>query len=376
MNVLYFSLGKANPNSANGINQVIIGLASNLNKFPDVKVQVLSLSRKQVKPYQLIQRNGFVVHCYNSFKGVLDFISKNNKGYDLVHLHNAWTIENDRLAIMLRKYKLPYIISIHASLTTDRMLRSNYYAKKLYHHLIQSRTFSNALALHATTYEEQLDIVKYSKTKIITHPNGVMNNEIIKKPKTYVQDKLSKLRGLYVGRFAKEKNIQGLINAVALLPQKYRDVLDIDLVGPKTEAVEKLIAKHELKGVVHLQGSMFGEERESFIKNADFFIHTAFSDACPTSFVYALSQGLPAIITRSSMVSYFYKYNAFYMVEPLVEDIARGLKKLIDNKVELAGMSESALKLVNKELNWEVISLNLLSDYEKLLSEYNKPLVA
>lgn len=371
MNILYFSLGKANPNSANGINQVITGLASNLNNLVDVKVEILGLSRKQDKPYKVISRDNFIVHCFNSFKGVSDFIKQNHIKYDLVHLHNSWTIENDRLAILLRKYKLPYVISIHASLTEDRMKRSNYYAKLIYHYFIQSKTFSNALALHATTHEEKLDIVKYSKTKIITHPNGVFNEVIIKQPKEYKSYENRKLKGIYIGRFAKEKNIEGLINALSKLPKDLKNVLDIDLVGPKNKYIEDLISERKLDAVINLQGSMFGKDKEALIKKADFFVHTAFSDACPTSFVYALSQGLPAIITRTSMVSYFSKYNAFVMVEPLDDDITRGIQELINNKSSLSKMSISAINLVNNELNWKVITKNLYSDYCKLLNERN-----
>lgn len=367
MKILHFTLGKANPDNANGINKVINGICKYCNKTGNARLEVLGWSKTQESPYMVIERNGFIVHCYNSFRGVIEFIKNRIHEYDVVHMHNTWNYTNDRVVRILRKKNIPYVISVHASLCHDRLKRRNFFLKYAYHKLVQSKTLKNASAIQATTYEEQLDIRKFTAAPIFVLPNGIdlEEHEIIRRDQQFKC--CEKSEAIFVGRFAKEKNIEGLIKAISILPDEYRQSFRLNLIGPVTEIAENMVLQLDLQKQVVFHGSKFGKERQDLMDQADFYIHPAFSDACPVALVGAMASGLPAVVTRTSYVSYFYNSGAFVMVEPISEDIARGIIEMIDNKKSWSTMSLNAQKLVEEQLNWRDISNKMIEVYRKCL---------
>ena len=66
MKILHFILGKANPDRANGVNQVIYGLAK-YQRLAGHEVFVIGISKSMEKPYELIDREYFSVEAFKSF---------------------------------------------------------------------------------------------------------------------------------------------------------------------------------------------------------------------------------------------------------------------------------------------------------------------
>lgn len=366
MKVLHFTLGKANPLSGNGINIVINGLCNHLNDISGFECEVLSISRKQKQKYKRIDRDNFVVHCFNKLSGVLSFVRSNASNYDIVHLHNAWTWENDLVSALLRIYKIPYIVSIHCALQFDRLENSNYIFKKIYHKLFQNHTFDGAALIHASTNQETIDIAKFTKTKTIVLPNGASLHKLAKPRKFEISD-TEKLYGIYIGRLSKEKNVESLVLAIGMLERQFRNAIKIRIVGPHDKKFVEFIMNNNVQDCFELMGPLFGEDKISVLNESHFFVHPSLSDQIPTAWVEALSMGLPSLITRQSMVSYWYNSRAFIMMEPTPESIANGLMSLIQGKDKLDEMSRNAINLVEKELNWAVISKKFSKIYFDLV---------
>lgn len=365
MRILHFTLGKVNPNSGNGINVVISGLCKNINKTSDFKCEVLCISRKQAQKYKRIDRGNFQVHCFNGFWGALSFLRRNATGYDAMHLHNAWTWENDVMSLFLRIYKIPYIVSTHCAFQTFRLKNSNYVLKHIYHLFFQRHTFDGAALIHASTNQETEDIKRFTNTESFVLPNGA-NLETLGSPRNFRMAETEKLCGLYIGRISKEKNIEGLVMAVGLLEQCDRENIKIRIVGPNDKRLVDLIQENNLDAYFEIMGPLFGEEKIALMNNSHFFIHPSLSDQIPTSWLEALSKGLPSLITRQSMISYWFDSRAFIMMEPTPASIAASLKTLIQRKENLDEMSRNAIRLIENELNWKVISENLTKIYSRL----------
>jgi glycosyltransferase involved in cell wall biosynthesis len=82
----------------------------------------------------------------------------------------------------------------------------------------------------------------------------------------------------------------------------------------------------------------------------------------------AFALGLPSIVSRTSQVSYFYKSDAFVMVEPVESDISRGIEEFFKREIEWLNMSNSAKQLVEKTFNWDAVALEMKKMYQKALS--------
>ena len=94
MKILHFILGKANPDRANGVNQVIYGLAK-YQRLAGHEVFVIGISQTMKQPYELIRRGYFQVEAYKSFyRGGFARFKEVSQDVDIVHLHGVWNFMN------------------------------------------------------------------------------------------------------------------------------------------------------------------------------------------------------------------------------------------------------------------------------------------
>jgi glycosyltransferase involved in cell wall biosynthesis len=357
LKVLQFFLGKANPDRANGVNQVINGYGKYLTRN-GISVTMIGLSKLENKKSDIIQRDGFEVEVYDSFfNGCLQRLKEVSKEVDIVHLHSVWNHYNIIFALYLKKNNIPYIITAHAGLIESRLKQSNYLIKQFYHKLFQKSFFDNAVAIHAITKEEMTEISNYTVNKnIFCVPNGLDIEKLSLTSKKYVLNK-TEIRFGYIGRFGYEKNITTLIDAIELLPIEYKNRIKCYLIGPIDS--EALVLKEKIKklnlseNIIFTDG-IYGNDKYNFLKELDFYIHPALSDVVSIALMEAFSCGLPAIVTRTSHVSYFTNSNAFIMVEPIASDIKDGIISMINNQNDWSDMSDKAILLVEESFNWNI----------------------
>lgn len=103
---------------------------------------------------------------------------------------------------------------------------------------------------------------------------------------------------LYLGRLAKEKNIEELISAMALLPQA---VLLIVGDGPERPALEQL-ALARAPGQVLFAGAVLPEKVPAYYALADAFVSASTSEAQGLTYVEALAAGLPLLCRDDACV--------------------------------------------------------------------------
>lgn len=188
MDILNFILGRASPNTSNGVNKVIAGHAKYINQCGH-RSYVVGVSSSQKESYKLMQRDGFEVECYNSYyRGSFNRIKELAPECDVVHLHSVWNNYNLFVASYLHKIGKPYVLTVHAGLTEDRLKQSRYWFKKCYHALLQRRMFDRAAGIHALTREEATVLRAHtSNNNIFCVQNGQDLDGVSLQAKTYEQ---------------------------------------------------------------------------------------------------------------------------------------------------------------------------------------------
>ncbi len=374
MKILHFILGKANPNRANGVNQVVHGLTKySINHGH--KVRVVGISNNLKTTYEVIERDNYQVNVFKKFDAeCFAYLKQIIKDVDIVHLHGVWNRYNNKLGTYLQQINKPYVCTIHSGFAEDRLKQSKYFTKLLYHYLLQKKLFDNAAGIQAITREEIGEISKYTTNENIFYvPNGIDLAEI--KSTKDVLDVNDKITCGYLGRLTVEKNVVGLIEAISRLPQVYLDNFECKLMGPdktsEAEKLKKLVKTLNLEKSVIFTGGVYGDKKDAILKSLDFYIHPAFSDVISLAVIEAMSLGLPALITRTSKVAYFYDSKAFFMMEPVVSDMTRSIIHMIDNKDKWASMGKAGLSLVKEELNWNKIVPNLIKEYQNCIDINN-----
>ena len=364
MNILHVIEGKANPNRANGVNQVIYGLAKYQSRSGN-SVRVFGISVDLKEFHEVVKWDDFSVDVYQELNSktwlcLKDMISN----ADIVHLHSVWKNYNIKIGKYLKSIGKPYIITAHCGLSEDRIKQSNYLAKIVYHKLFQKKLFEDASLIHAITREESTDILNYCNNKICVVNNGV-DFDIYNTLKYEVKRREKVVLG-YLGRLSIEKNIDNLIRAISILPENVRSIIELRLIGPKdknTHIFETLIKKMGVGAYVRILGGMYGKEKVDALLDLDAYVHPAYSDVVGISVMEALALGIPTIVTRTSHMSYFNKSDAFIMIEPTAMDIARGIVEFVERRDDWASMSSNAKVLAANTFNWEVVVSRMLEAY-------------
>lgn len=372
MNIVHFILGKANPDRANGVNQVIYGLAK-YQTLQGNKVWVIGLSKSMKEEYEIIQRDYFTVYAYRSFKkGCLSKIESIIDVVDIVHMHGVWNIYNVKLGEYLRTKGKPYVITAHCGYAEDRLKQSNYLLKMLFHKFLQKKLYEKASGVHALTREESTEIAKYISNNNIFVVNNGVDSMTYDKYHYKIHENRKIIKFGYLGRLSVEKNLTNLIRSFSLLPDACKCIVELHLIGPKSNEIDdlkKLVHKCELDDIVKFDGGKFGQEKIDALLDLDVYIHPAYSDVVGIAVMEALALGLPTIVTRTSHMSYFCQSNAFIMVEPTDFDICRGVKFIVENKNKWLDYSNNAKRLYKNRFNWESVVELLSLEYNSILQQ-------
>ena len=361
MRVVHVVQGKVNPNRSNGVNAVIYGLTNSMVNLIDVLIIGIS---KGVKPNTVISRDKVKVHLFPNNSSALKYL-KSLDNIDIVHLHSVWQWTNVVFSAYLRKSRIPYVLTIHSGLSSDRLKQSNYYIKMIFQFFFQKKIMDSASIIQALTREEILEISRFTKNKSIHYvPNGV---DLALTNFSYKIGS-NNIKFGYLGRFGIEKNIESLIKAISLLGDNVN--FKLELVGPLNEEYHKLIElvkKLNLDNIINFIGPLYGEDKYLKMQEWNGYIHIAKSDVVSISLMEAFALGIPSIVSRTSHVSYFFKTDAFIMVEPVESDICRGLEEFLRRESEWLNMSNSARDLVKKTFNWDKVALEIEKMYNKAL---------
>ncbi len=138
---------------------------------------------------------------------------------DVVHLHGVFSPWNLFVARVCRKFKKPYVVTLHDGLSPERLRLRGRFRKKLFHSLIQRRHLEAAAGVHALTEEEATEALPWFRPRrMFCVPNGIDLEDF---PATLprVGDARTEVVLGYVGRLSPEKNIGALCRAVYSLAE-------------------------------------------------------------------------------------------------------------------------------------------------------------
>lgn len=367
MNILHFILGKANPNRANGVNQVVYGLAKTQTELGH-NVKVIGLSQSTDKNFEVINRGNFNVEVFKRFSGKCEKrLHELIQNSDIIHLHGVWNFYNIKVGKYCKKIKKPYVVTAHGGYVKQNVKNSSYIQKLLYHVFWQKKLYERASFVQALTREESSDILYYCKNaNTITIPNAIEPDL----KSVYTIKKRSKLKFGYIGRISKEKNLENLITAFSKLPQSILSTVELQIIGPKSkycETLKKLATELNISNQIHFVGPKYNNDKVAALLDLDIYIHPSLMEGFSIAILEVLSLGIPAIITRTSNMAYYYNSNSFIMAEPTATDMARAIEEIIKRKDEWSHLSLNGRKLIQNKLTWEIVTKQMCDEYQKYI---------
>lgn len=383
MRVIHIVHGKCNPNDHNGISRVVYFLNKN-EKIQGIHSEIWALVDDAKTKYEKVRDEYVTVECYPRVKTglvknqILEDLKKEKDTIDLIHFHMIWFYDKNVIAKELNKLGIPYIITTHGTYSNPHA----YTGKRLWAKwLFELDYLKRATELHIITREEGTGLQKYGYTgKSFVAYNGVELSEIpdcctadIFENKPYN----NRIKIGWVGVFREDKNITSLIEAVSLLPKYLRKQFVIILIGPdyKGNANKWLSLANKLGCEDNFDwlGPLYNQDKYNAYYGFDAYVMTSFSEGFSMAILDAMACGNPCLLTKGCCMNYFNLPGKEFFVpcEPYPQDIARGIKELLDRKDEWKLMGSNARKWIEEEFNWPTITANIIENYNRIIKEKN-----
>jgi glycosyltransferase involved in cell wall biosynthesis len=286
---------------------------------------------------------------------------------DIVHVF--FGIPDGPIGWLLKRMTgLPYIISLRgADVPSDEVKRFAGHYRLL--RPIIGRLWRDADALVAVSN----GLRSYAEQITPDVPIQVISNAIDLSQFTPPRQRESEgpVRLLYVGRFTVAKNVETLIEAVAVLAGREVGDFELELVGEGAQrpALERQVAERGLARRVHFSDWVPRDRIVEHYRRADIFVTATTWEGMPNTVLEAMACGLPIVGTQAPGLQELVEESVNGYLVPIKDAgaLADALALLIDNGYERRRMGRQSRLLVERQFAWEQISAQYVDVYRHVL---------
>ena len=283
---------------------------------------------------------------------------------DLVVFHECYVMEHLKVAKVLRKKHIKYVIIHHGELSS--IAQKKKHLKKMIANILFFNHFTkHAAAIQCLSENEMLE-THFGKKKFVS-TNGI-HMPSVKKEK-FNNDKV---HFVYIGRLdIFHKGLDLLINAIGRCKDELAaNHCTFDLYGPdilgRGDEVRTLIANNGVGDFVTLHDPIQDKEKINVLLSGDIFIQTSRFEGMPLGILEALSYGIPCLVTDGTRVAHLVdEYDAGWSAPCDEEQISNVIRLAINEKEKWSQKSQNAISLA-KKFEWESISYGCVENYKAL----------
>ena len=320
--------------------------------FGDVLVKRFKIKRK-------IMKYCFTPSMKNAFED-----------FDIVHSHNYRSYQSSLGYKMAKKMKKPFVISTHGNLLAYKNFnmglasRLPYYAYDLLTLKKIVKKADMVVAATAQEYKEALEFgVKKEKLRIIPVGININDYEPAKKDSSVINL-------LFVGRIARNRNLEPIIKAMKLLKDAKLTIVGGEVKSSetsKTGYIDEL--KNLAKGLnIEFTGPKYGKELINYYKKADIFVYTSFYENFGQTILEAGAAGLPIISTKVGIANDIVKNDKTgFIVGPEDPEAIASYIKELSNKNKRVMFGKRIRDIVRKKFNWDSIIDKYVEVYDSIM---------
>lgn len=226
---------------------------------------------------------------------------------------------------MKRKYKMPYIVTEHAS-HYDENAEDDFFRRSIFYRFNTRQVFKNAIAVTnvSKTIGEKLKNIFHLK-KVTVIPNVVDENIFY-----YKKNEEKIFRWIHVSSLRAQKNPEGLIKAFALLKQRRKD-WELIIVGPATQELQVFAQKTCVSDYTQFKGEISHEQVAKEMQQANAFVLFSKHENLPCVILEALCCGLPVVTTNVGGIAEVINATNGYLVNNEdIESLSDKLEAMMD----------------------------------------------
>lgn len=233
-----------------------------------------------------------------------EWLDNNLNLFDISHLHNFRSYQNNIVHYYSKKYNIPYIVQAHGSLLPISQKQS---FKRFYDIVWGNKILKDSVKVIALTKSEALQYQKVGvrEEKIEIIPNGLDMKDYEDLPergtfRSQFDIGFNKKIILYLGRINKIKGIDLLVETFSDLVFECNDI-KLVIVGPDDgylSILKKRISEINAQDKIIYTGPLFGRDKLAAYNDSDIFVLPSTYDAFPTTILEAWACSKPVIVTR------------------------------------------------------------------------------
>lgn len=341
-----------------------------VNRGHDVTIYTTNIFNKKSKS-RYVNLDGISVYEFTSMGKYPFFISLEMSrkimheinNYDVIHVHEYRTFQNNLIYFYSKKHNIPYLIQAHGALSKDIGNRG---FKWIYDNIFGHKILKNASGLIAITEREFNQYISLGAPENIIEivPNGIdfsAYNDLPKwgnfrkKYSIPVNDRVI----IYLGRLDETKGIELLIESfykVSFLMDNLKLVIAGKDYGSKSGLL-KLVDKFKLHDKIFFTGFLGMEEKISALTDSDVFVTPSYN-GFPHSFLESCACGTPIITTKKGDKLEWLDEVGF-VVDYNLKSLSNAIYHMSHDDDLRKKFSMNCRKLIKEQFDWSIISSKL-----------------
>jgi glycosyltransferase involved in cell wall biosynthesis len=288
------------------------------------------------------------------------WVKKNIKDFDIVHMNNFRSYQNNVVCHYAMKYNIPYILQARGSVLPFFQKQK---LKKLYDAVWGNEILKNANMVVALTNaeREQYKQLGVNEERIEVVPNGLDLTIFDRLPqKGTFRDKYNIASDakivLFLGRLHKIKGIDFLIDAFSEV-QKEVPTSKLVIVGPdegylknlKNQADESTVESNIL-----FTGPLYGQDKLAAYLDASVYVLPSIFEVFGNTVLEAWACGTPVIVTNGCFISDIVE-NAGFSVKYNKEELRRSICNILNDEALRVKFAENGKKLVVEKFDLNIV---------------------
>lgn len=300
--------------------------------------------------------------------------------FDLVHLQDRWFPDFSLSLAYAKNAGKPFVLTLHNARPVGIAPHYTLFGGA-YDSLLGKPVLENSDLIISVSKWAMGDIGHYGipRSKMVAIHNGISPSEY--KPSEKRAERFRKkhafLKGakilLFVGRIIRQKGVEYLLDAMPSVLQRVPNArLVIVGRGNRLEEMRFRASKLGLEGKVRFEGFLEEEELKDALCACDAFVLPSLWEVLPISILEAMACGKPIVASNvggnSELVGN--GFNGFLVPKKSSRQLAEKIVRVLSDEKLARKLGENSRKRVLNEFDWELIAVQTMEAYGKLLKKW------
>lgn len=294
--------------------------------------------------------------------GIFYDLWKNRRKYDIIHAHSHLYFSTNLCALLRKAGSSPLVITSHGlnSQTAPRWFQNLYTATGA------RMTFYSADRIICYTEVEKQELVNslgIKEEKICVIHNGI-NTDLFTPSRIPPSGK----QLLWIGRYAKGKGVEYLIDAMKTVVAQYPDIiLHMVGVGPDREKNVQMIHESGLDKNIVFRDFIPNSEIVTLYNKSSVFILPSLEEGVPRTVLEAMSCAVPVVCSNLPQLTDIVKGSGFLVPVKNSRELADRILQLLSDPELAMQMGNNGRQRVLNDFSWQDTVKKTLLLYEELV---------